>query len=190
MLLISPVPLWFLIFVYELYMNYTWDIVNVLLLDLVFRNFMMMSFFFFFFMLDAWWVFSVSNFKTFSSEKFFSNCSLLWTSYYPDAGAILCGLSYFPSLRLLVLLSIFISAILIPIFKNTSECFSFDCALFLFQSCIPSITLRKLWIFFWSFLSASCLIFWIPFLRVFVMVSASDLEASLKQWWLWLSFCI
>lgn len=124
----------------------------------------------------------------FSSEKFFSNYSLFWTSCYPDAAAaviqMLCGLSYFSSLCLLILHSIFISAILILIFKSTffsSECFSFGCVLFLFQSCM---TLRKITTFLkFSFIFLPCLcLSWTPSLRVFVGVCVSHLEASSNIW--------
>ena len=96
--------------------------------------------------------------------------------------SFLCGLSYFSSLCLLILHSIFISAILILIFKSSffsSECFSFGCVLSLFQSCI---TLRKIVIFLkFSFIFPPCLCFsWAPSLKVFVSVSVSHLEAFLK----------
>lgn len=104
-------------------------------------------------------------------------------SFGPSVIQMLCGLSYFSSLCLLILHSIFISAILILIFKSTffsSECFSFGCVLFLFQSCM---TLRKIMTFLkFSFIFLPCLcLSWVPSLRVFVGVCVSHLEAFLKH---------
>ena len=80
--------------------------------------------------------------------------------------------------------SIFISAILILIFKSTffsSECFSFGCVLFLFQICM---TLRKIMTFLkFSFIFLPCLcLSWAPSLGVFVGVCLSHLEASSNIW--------